>query len=69
MVPAANPVTKAPLAASAGDVVTKICAAASAPLTLLTNTDDASFQSPDVLVRPKLIVLDECVYPSKLLIV
>jgi hypothetical protein len=55
----ANPVTSAPLLASAGELVTKMCAAARFPSELAMSTLSELAQVPLVFVRRKLIVSDE----------
>ena len=61
---AANPVAIAPLAALAGEEVTKMCAAASNPSLFAVNTFDALAHVPLVSVTSNEMVSDECVNPS-----
>ena len=55
----ANPVTCAPLLASAGELVTKMWAATDCPEALAVSTLDESAQVPLVFVRMKLMKSDE----------
>src|SRR5215831_6424238 len=72
---AAKPVAIAPLAALAGKLVTKMWAEASEPpglpdpAVLLARTAVSLAQIPPVLVNSKEMVSDECVKPSKELMV